>query len=682
MHLHDNAEALLRILREPRRNKYFYGKRMDVQHFQMEQDYGKLKQWLLNRLTLGKGVLCGLDVTVGGGKVCVAPGVAIDGLGREIVVPLRYCLDPKVVDDGCCDLHRPNPTPAPTATPQPTAQPGIAPAPAATPAPNGVVDGLFTLWLCYRECLTDRQPTMVSECGSRDECAAGTIIETFCLKFGNGMAPPLGDPDWCPKLWETGGEQLAIDVPADQQAAAKAAIDSKRHLLCDLFDDDCSPADGDPCVPLALVQVKGGQVTLEGCLVRPRIYSNQRLLDLILCLADKIDECCGGHAQPLKVRSIEFVRRSAAGTETHVAGIQSPLNDTPVDLNGKTNAIRIRFTRPLAADQHQPTTHGPGDPDFQSHNVQVLPDHPGNALPFVPGSLVVEQSDTIRFDLFKESPWSRGPDGWQKGRYRIFLRGTDAQNRPALADSGDQPLDGEAIAPAGGVMSGDGTPGGDFSAFFVVGVAPTPAPSPTPTPPPTQTPAPTSPPPSPTPTPTPPPVLMHVRRIEFIGVQNQTLDVVKDPTKVVTLKDHLATLRFNFDQPFAPSGARMPNVAARNDPDFRTHNVQLWVLPPIADQLSTPYLAGKLTVEDVRTFRVDLEHGTRLINADGRWRTNLRVDCEIFLRGNADPLGAELADANGKPLDGEPKPPAGGVISGDGSAGGDFAARFTVLIPG
>ena len=52
MHPCDNADALLRALTPPRRNHYFYGKRMDVQHFQMEQDYGKLKRWLLNRLAV------------------------------------------------------------------------------------------------------------------------------------------------------------------------------------------------------------------------------------------------------------------------------------------------------------------------------------------------------------------------------------------------------------------------------------------------------------------------------------------------------------------------------------------------------------------------------------------------------------------------------------------------------
>ena len=40
---------------------------------------------------------------------------------------------------------------------------------------------------------------------------------------------------------------------------------------------------------------------------------------------------------------------------------------------------------------------------------------------YIPGSLTIEAPDTVRFDLFIDSPYSRGPDGWQKGRYRIFL---------------------------------------------------------------------------------------------------------------------------------------------------------------------------------------------------------------------------------------------------------------------
>src|SRR5439155_20677321 len=102
MHPRDNSEMLLRVLDAPRRNNYFYGKRMDVQHFQMEQDYGKLKQWLLNRLTFGKGVVCGLKVSVEDKLICVDPGFAIDALGREIVVPVRACIDPVTQEGGCC----------------------------------------------------------------------------------------------------------------------------------------------------------------------------------------------------------------------------------------------------------------------------------------------------------------------------------------------------------------------------------------------------------------------------------------------------------------------------------------------------------------------------------------------------------------------------------------------------
>src|SRR5206468_11586399 len=57
--MHDACNGnRLGTLTPPQRNKYFYGKLMDVPHFQMEQTYGNWKRWLLNRLALGEGVLC------------------------------------------------------------------------------------------------------------------------------------------------------------------------------------------------------------------------------------------------------------------------------------------------------------------------------------------------------------------------------------------------------------------------------------------------------------------------------------------------------------------------------------------------------------------------------------------------------------------------------------------------
>jgi hypothetical protein len=335
--------------------------------------------------------------------------------------------------------------------------------------------------------------------------------------------------------------------------------------------------------------------------------------------------------------------------------MQTPMQDTKVDIDGKTNAIRIRFTRALAGGQHKPTTHAPGDADFTLHNVQVLPESPLGGLPCVPGTLALEHPDTIRFDLSDESPYSRGADGWQKGRYRIVLRGDEdlAQHRPALADLDGKPLDGEPVAPASGVISGVGGPGGDFSAFFVVGAEPIPEPS-----------------------------LLHVRRIEFLGLQDEGIDAVRRPDETLTVSKHIAAIRFNFDNAFAPTGPKTPNVAGLDDPDFESHNVQLRLSPEAADRFGTPFIASKLSVEDPTTFRLDLQRGTRLINPDGRWPINFRVDCEIFLRGDAEAAGPELADANGLALDGEPTPLSGGLISGNNIPGGDFTAKFTVFIPG
>jgi hypothetical protein len=49
--------------------------------------YQNQKRWMLNRLVLGTGVVCGLGVDVdpqnSGMILVVQPGVALDGLGRE-----------------------------------------------------------------------------------------------------------------------------------------------------------------------------------------------------------------------------------------------------------------------------------------------------------------------------------------------------------------------------------------------------------------------------------------------------------------------------------------------------------------------------------------------------------------------------------------------------------------------
>jgi hypothetical protein len=467
MNPYDNVETLLRVLAAPRRNQYFYGKRMDVEHFRMEQDYGRLKQALLNRLTLGTGVLCGLGVGIDEGRLCVDPGVAIDGLGREIVVPVRSCVDPAASGTVCCGGS-------------------VAAAPEAFDG-----SGFFTLWACYRECSADYQPVFASDCDARADCAAGTTVETFCFKLTPGLAQLQGDPHWClaqpdapqptdaePGMPSTGELPAGFPGPtADARAPSRQdlldALRSRRHLLCETVGRGCE-AEGDSCVPLAAVVMSDGVArAVESCLVRPRIYSNAVLLDLILCLAQRVDECCNEASTDLMhVAAIDFLNRGSPAGEVAVGAVVSPLSETRLPLDGRTNAIRIRFSKPFAQGPQRPTTAGAGEADFERHNVLVLPRRSVQNQRYVAGTLTLESPQVVRFDLDDGSVYSRGPQlGWQKGQYRILLAGRDdaAKGRRALTDLAGAPLDGEPASPASGVISGDGTAGGDFEAAFVVG---------------------------------------------------------------------------------------------------------------------------------------------------------------------------------------------------------------------
>lgn len=69
------------------RNRYFYGKLLSVDDFEIEQRYMNDKRRMLNRLLYGSGVVCGLQVVeLDEVTISIEMGVALDFSGREIVV--------------------------------------------------------------------------------------------------------------------------------------------------------------------------------------------------------------------------------------------------------------------------------------------------------------------------------------------------------------------------------------------------------------------------------------------------------------------------------------------------------------------------------------------------------------------------------------------------------------------
>ena len=69
------------------RNRYYPKKRLSSADYQAEQDYFNNKRRFLNGLMYGSGIVCGLGVfSLDDLSLLVESGVAIDGMGREIVV--------------------------------------------------------------------------------------------------------------------------------------------------------------------------------------------------------------------------------------------------------------------------------------------------------------------------------------------------------------------------------------------------------------------------------------------------------------------------------------------------------------------------------------------------------------------------------------------------------------------
>lgn len=267
-------------LGSPVRNRYFYGKLLDVFHFELEQNYFNNKRRLLNRIVTGYGVICGLNVTLGsdGQSVVVSPGVAIDKCGREIIV----CQPSDPIP-----LHAPTPAPPPPA-PAPavsaaaaasastgtgTANPASTPAPVVTPMPASTTmansdcsdtGNYCHLCICYHECPTDPSPTLGGDCDCEPACTPGSIREKYSLKIQNGKV--------CPPSMTS---PLVINGTLQYSAMA--------NYITGL---NCLAPTGDCCIPLANITIPVSPATYNGNSIdigiRPIVYTNDLLYELLL----------------------------------------------------------------------------------------------------------------------------------------------------------------------------------------------------------------------------------------------------------------------------------------------------------------------------------------------------------------------------------------------------------------
>src|SRR3954447_11799516 len=150
-------------LQTPVRNAYYYGQLLGVANLELEADYGIGHRRLLNRLCLGWGVVCGLDVEAHDDRTRgrVLPGLGIDRAGRELIVPET--------------------TPW-TAVPQSVIDAAV------TRAKECDEPRCVQVLLCYHECRGDPQPVYAGDCECHDPCTPSTLRERYRIEFRAGCA--------------------------------------------------------------------------------------------------------------------------------------------------------------------------------------------------------------------------------------------------------------------------------------------------------------------------------------------------------------------------------------------------------------------------------------------------------------------------------------------------------------
>jgi hypothetical protein len=245
----------LTALHHPRRNRYFSGKLLDASGLEMEQEYGRGADAQLARLVLGAGVVFGLEVTAAPTPeqlgIRVGAGLALDGWGRRIVVPCDVDIVPVVVIDA-----------------------GGALLPADAPLPATMV-----VRLCYQARAADPTPAPLPH-GPDGELEAGTWIEGYRVELREGREPPAaGDCN-----------ETTLDlIRAGRLGEALAAL---------AHSADAAPV-ADPAVTLATITGSpDGRLTIDADAPRAVVPTNIVLLQLIACLAARVEECCAMSTPP------------------------------------------------------------------------------------------------------------------------------------------------------------------------------------------------------------------------------------------------------------------------------------------------------------------------------------------------------------------------------------------------
>jgi len=447
MKQHDDSKCGVCSTPQFERNSYFYGKQFTVRDLLQEQSYFNDKRYLINRMVLGWGVVCGLDVSWDpkSRKVRVKQGLALDCCGREILVCEDKSLSFNKEDDDYCLQHDQRP------------------------------EGKFVLCLEYDECHSEPIDLPPAGCDEKSKREYNRIRESYKLRLKpwDEACPrePSKETD-CPDRYK---HDAGAAGPYPPPHCKRPDV---HHFLCDKLKS-CPECESCDCVIIATIefppkpgggyqdQKQGGYQNphpgggypnpqpgggypdpiVDPCTNRKFVYNNTLLYDLIKCYHGELP-----HIVDFSWRKYAYPKREM----TFDAFLQMIREGVTVYFDDEIEEASLNPHTFIIAYLYRET--GTGTYIRKQIPVEAIDsDKVGDcyrATLHARPDWIKDELETPNSELSADTRYEAGVD------VEIILRGSRIWNKHKKG------LDGEYLADR--LPTGNGTQGGDFFDWFRV----------------------------------------------------------------------------------------------------------------------------------------------------------------------------------------------------------------------
>lgn len=418
------------------RNNFYYGKMLTARDLFREQCYFNEKRWLINRMVLGWGVVCGLDVKSVPGKKNtweITPGLAFDCCGREILV----CEESqRVISEN--DLE---------------------PRCKQDPQHQNTNNQNWVICLEYRDCKTELFGLSPQICDQKEISEYNRIRDSFRIRLRYEDDVSISEPygEICP-LTEIKKSKITEHENCQE-------LESLHHYLCRKLtaDDACHECHENECLILARLvpeekphrdpaqadkrqqkqtipgPTDSASRTVDPCYKRRLVYGNPLLYDLIYCF----------HGDLPRIVDVNWRRFHGTYEDVYWEDFHKLVE----------HGLTVTFDSPM-----NPATLSKNTFLFGVYTIESGTGY--RVKKYIPAEDIKYDKDRCMVHFIVDKDWFKDE---MVGKNSEIKDGTDVEitlRGSLILDTNGKALDGDSMGYK--IPTGNGTPAGDFVSCFSV----------------------------------------------------------------------------------------------------------------------------------------------------------------------------------------------------------------------